>query len=417
MKRFMLLLLILAIAGFASLSAKPFMGVFTSTLDDDDYEDLGLKDYYGILIEEVIDDTPADKAGFEDGDVLLKIEGDKIYTSDQLTKMLSSMDPGKKVKCTVLRDKKEMTLKLEIGERSDYTAKKPFIGINMSNLKASTLEKKGVTEGYGILLTGIVDDSAADKAGLKKGDVLLQIGDDKIYTTDQLGKIVDRMKIGQKSKFVVSREGERKTVDVTIGEKELGFSRKNSWFNNIPNSIKIIKDMKKHPNAIGFTLKSINAGKENKGNQKVVISRIEKDSPADKIGLKVDDEIIMVEGKSVSEIDDIFDIIDDKKVGDKIEVKVLRDGKEQTFKPELMKRSDIYDEEINILYNDGELVIEKNGERLELNSEEYLKQIQGLQGLEQLEKLEKLEKLQELEDLDIDFDFDFDFDVAGSGEI
>ncbi len=420
MKRFMLLLSILAIIGVASLSAKPFMGVFTSTLDDDDYEDLGVKGYYGILIDEVIDDTPADKAGFEDGDVLLEMEGDKVYTSDQLTKMLSTMDPGKKVKCKVMRDKKEMTLKLEVGERSDYTAKKPFIGINMSDLKASTLEKKGVTEGYGILLTGIVDDSAAEKAGLEKGDVLLKIDDDKIYTIGQLGKIVDKMKVGQKSKFLVFRDGDRKTIDVTIGEKELGFSRTNQWFNNIPKSIKIFQDMDKHPNAIGISLnKTYDKQKDGSDKTKVTITRVENNSPADDVGLKEDDEIVSIDGKKISEIDDVFDVIDDKKEGDEIEIKVLRDGKEKIFEPKLKKREDIYENNIQIFYDDGEMVIERNGETIEVDDEIYLKSMQGLKGLKSLENLDnlnELNKLQYLEGLD-DIDIDFDLDFADSGEI
>ena len=82
---------------------KPFLGVYLADLDNDEREALDYKGKDGILIEDVVDDGAAEKAGIESGDILIELGGKKIESIKGLRKILTKKKPGDEIKAIVFQ--------------------------------------------------------------------------------------------------------------------------------------------------------------------------------------------------------------------------------------------------------------------------------------------------------------------------
>ena len=111
--------LAVAVVGF-SADAKPksaWMGVYTQTVDDDLAEAFDLKADYGAIVNEVVKGSPADEAGLQEDDIIIKFNGDRVWDSRELTDFVRDHNPGDQVTVTVLRDGAEQELSLTLDRR------------------------------------------------------------------------------------------------------------------------------------------------------------------------------------------------------------------------------------------------------------------------------------------------------------
>ncbi|MCK4696219.1 MAG: PDZ domain-containing protein, partial [Candidatus Cloacimonetes bacterium] len=162
-----LITLVLVITPLMAKS-KAYMGVYLSELSGKDYEKYGLKDSYGVLIKKIVEDSPAEKAGLKNKDIILEIAGDKVYTPDQITKMLSFFEPEQIVKIKYFRKKKIKTLNLTLGEKKKPEfKKKAFLGVYLNELDEDDRTDLALEYMHGILITEIIEGEAAEKAGMQ----------------------------------------------------------------------------------------------------------------------------------------------------------------------------------------------------------------------------------------------------------
>ncbi len=96
-----------------------YLGVMLQDLSPAMAKALQLGDQSGVLVSDVVDDSPAAKAGLQDGDVIVAFAGKPLSDYDSLTAAVRAAKPGEKVDVTVLRDGKKKTIKVELGERED----------------------------------------------------------------------------------------------------------------------------------------------------------------------------------------------------------------------------------------------------------------------------------------------------------
>ncbi|HHE37630.1 MAG TPA: PDZ domain-containing protein [Candidatus Cloacimonetes bacterium] len=414
------LILILIIAPLAA-KTKAFMGVFLKDLNEKDFEKFGVEGKHGVLITEVIEDKAAEKAGFKDEDVVIAFDGDKVYTLDQLTKMINLHKPGDKVQVRIVRDKKEKTIKLTLGEKEVPEKKtKAYLGVYVENLDEDDFKELGLKEKYGVEIEDVVEDGPVDEAGIQEDDVILQINDDKIYTSDQITKMLKILKPDQKVKIKIFRDGEYKTFDVVLGEKEDYFSlfydqdSKVFDFYKDPASVFVYKYEDTDGKHIGVLLsaekKVKKEGDEEIIEKKVVIDEVFKDSPADKAGLKEDDIILKADGKEIDSVKDIKKAISKKEVGDKIELEIKRKKKIKTFKVEIAKKKDfdLKSNKVEVFLEDGDLKVWVDG------NEEHLLDIDHLK--DNIDKIKILKK-EHLEDLDDHIQKEINVEIEEFGDI
>ncbi|MFH1755905.1 MAG: PDZ domain-containing protein, partial [Candidatus Latescibacterota bacterium] len=205
-----------------------YLGVTLQSLTDEIIEGLHLKVRRGVLVSEVLDDSPADEAGVEEGDVIIVYNGEKVDTPKELIKLVQKTSVGEKVKLKVARDEDTKTIVVTIGEKPEAFAfqvpgikgmpdkmisiLKPGVqlGVKIQDLENGDLaEYFGVEEGEGVLVIGVIDDSAAEEAGVKAGDVIIGLNDEEIESGEALIDEVQEMESGDAFELVVLRHGKK----------------------------------------------------------------------------------------------------------------------------------------------------------------------------------------------------------------
>jgi len=197
---------------------------------------LGRKDTDGALIAEVLDGSPAQKAGFENGDLVLKLNGRGIASPRDLTRSISAISPGEKAKVSVLRNGAEKQLAVTLGQRdqeqvaanddapsrSEDSLSKS-VGLRVAELSDATRQQFRIADGVnGVLVTAVKPGSAAEEAGLRPGVVILQVDGAAVTTTASLkSKVADATKSGKEAVLLRLQIGSAKQFSaLKIASKE-----------------------------------------------------------------------------------------------------------------------------------------------------------------------------------------------------
>jgi len=177
---------------------------------------LGRKEAKGALIAEVLDDTPAAKAGFQSGDVVLALNGKKIDNARDLTRSVASLSPGEKANMDVLRDGKEKVIPVTLGQRTEDSGAQEQtpkenedslsadVGLKVAELNPALREQFRVPDDVtGVLVTGVKRGSKAESAGLRTGAVILQIDGKAAANTAAVKRAIDDAKKAGKEGVLV----------------------------------------------------------------------------------------------------------------------------------------------------------------------------------------------------------------------
>ncbi|MEE2690728.1 MAG: Do family serine endopeptidase [Pseudomonadota bacterium] len=188
---------------------------------------LGRKEAKGALVAEVIDNTPAAKAGLLSGDLILAVNGKDIADPRDLTRTVSALPPGEKARVKVLRSGAEKTLNVTLGARGDVDAANGApsdepkgaedslstdLGLRVSELSPTLRQQFRLPDGVsGLVVTGVKHGSPADQAGLRSGAVILDVDGKAATSTGALKKTVeDAKKAGKEAVLLRYQVGELK---------------------------------------------------------------------------------------------------------------------------------------------------------------------------------------------------------------
>ena len=226
-------------------SKKAWIGIYMQDLNEDIAEAFGLEFDEGVLINGVVDDSPAEKYGLEEGDVIVSFDGRVVDDSGDLTRALKQKQPGDEIKIKILRDNNEKDVALTLGESVElkdktFTLKKSpkvfynwkskmpssttFLGVGLQSLNKQLAEYFDVEEG--VLISKVMEESPAEKAGLKAGDVILEIDDKEVSSPGDVTKIVKKHEKGDKLNIEVSRRGQNMALAIELEEREVD----EEWF-------------------------------------------------------------------------------------------------------------------------------------------------------------------------------------------
>ncbi len=206
-----------------------FMGVYPTDLDDTKREALDFEGE-GVLVEDIVEDGPAQKAGVEAGDIIIKMDDKAIASNEELRNILKKRKPGDKMKILVNRDGEMMEFTIELVERPEEAftyktaphfgkmKKGAFLGVEIIGLEEQLAEYFKVEEG--VLVEEVEEDSPAEKAGIKAGDVIVKIADEEIEDIDDLVEEIRSHDPGSEVKVDIIRKGKKKTLTAVLGEKE-----------------------------------------------------------------------------------------------------------------------------------------------------------------------------------------------------
>ena len=259
-----LLLLILVVFLFLSLSwaekttkdkKQGWLGVYLQELNSELKESMDLDESTeGVLVSGVVEDSPAEEGGLEDGDVIISFNGKRVYSVDNLTGLVRKTSPRTKVELKLIRDGEEKKVEVTLDESSSSNLddlfpeglkleKKrvfPFkmsifsglrLGVSIQDLTDQLGDYFGVKNGQGVLITEVEKESSAEKAGLKAGDVIVEVDNRKVKDSEDVVKMVSDVEKGDKVDLEILREKKLRDFSITIGEDKEG---KEEWSFRMP---------------------------------------------------------------------------------------------------------------------------------------------------------------------------------------
>ncbi len=187
-----------------------YLGVNIQSIDQDLADSEGLKAREGALVAKVIDDSPAKRAGFKTGDIVLKLDGKPIEDSRDLTRKVGELFVGHKAKFLVLRNGKRKTLTVTIGKRPDNlgetgtpeaaTTDVDEFGMELGSLSQEDRDRLGLEEDRGILVERVEAGKTAFKKGIRAGNALLAAGSTDLNSPADFERAVkEARKAGRKA--------------------------------------------------------------------------------------------------------------------------------------------------------------------------------------------------------------------------
>lgn len=244
-----------------------YLGVETQEVTKENFSKFGLREVRGVAVEKVSDNSPAKQAGLQDGDVIVRFNGEEVSSFRKLSRLISETSPDHQVKLTVVRGGNEREINVTIGKRPEpqfrtgsfemtmpqgqifqrmpnlpqmremprmpSTANGDVfvwggngeggnfifgstrqIGVSVSSLSKQLGEYFGVTDGKGILINNVNENSPAAKAGLRAGDVIVEVEGKSVANTMDLIRGIAEKKEGEVS-LTILRNKNRQTVKVT----------------------------------------------------------------------------------------------------------------------------------------------------------------------------------------------------------
>ena len=233
-----------------------FLGVYGEDITRDNMAKYHLSQPSGVGITQVMNESPAQKAGLRNNDVILRLDGENVTSVRKLNRLVSEIAPDHVVKITISRNGAEQEVTATIGKRNNLNAARDLfggkqprvwkwegprnfpniekfpdfpdnsgdfaiimgnsrrIGVSTTELSGQLAEFFGVTGGHGVLVTSVSGDGPAAKSGIRAGDVITAVDGEAVDSPGDVMRIINRKKEGDVTLTVI-RNKSQQTIRVT----------------------------------------------------------------------------------------------------------------------------------------------------------------------------------------------------------
>lgn len=199
-----------------------YLGVYLQEITEELKNGLNLPDQKGVLISEVSDNTPASRAGIKSGDVIVEFNGEKVKDVESFRFLVASTEVGKSVNIKLVRDGKEKTVTVKVGELPDETAavkSEPDpgseLGLKVVAIGDPLTQAFNITAKSGVVVVGLIPDTPAAQAGIAAGDVITAIGKREIKNLDDYQKAQAEIKKGRTVVFQIQQQERKRYIAIT----------------------------------------------------------------------------------------------------------------------------------------------------------------------------------------------------------
>jgi len=271
----LVLIAVMALAVLTSLAmakrgSGAWLGVYTQELDQRLAKSLELTVERGALVNEVVDDSPADLAGIREDDVITAVNGQAVADSEDLLDLIADLQPGDSASITIVRGDQTLDLAATLESRRRSRSDREFswgwdapraprapripavpnvpeipdidiykysdgdygyIGVHLLDISRETAVALGAANG-GALVNEVIEDSPAESAGVKPGDIIVSIDGENVRDPEDIQEIVHELDDGVVAKVGVVRDRKPVTLDVKVELRETNYrwGRHNRWF-------------------------------------------------------------------------------------------------------------------------------------------------------------------------------------------
>ncbi|HMD19079.1 MAG TPA: PDZ domain-containing protein [Alloacidobacterium sp.] len=243
-------------SAYLAHSSQSYLGVNIRDIDNDRVAELKLKDVHGAEITTVDHDAPANKAGLKVHDVVLEMNGQRVEGADQLRRMLRETPAGHTVNFVISRDGQQQNISVQLADRAKveanawsqhftvpdpdnaplanglmppqsssrgngffgvFTTSGLYIGADVDVLSTQLASYFGVSDGTGLLVKSVDENSPAATAGLKAGDVITKVNNDNMASRSDWMKALHNNR-GKQVQLTVMRDKKEQKLNLQAGE-------------------------------------------------------------------------------------------------------------------------------------------------------------------------------------------------------
>lgn len=234
-------------------SGRSYLGVDIRDISKDRLAPLKLKEERGVEITAVDQDAPAGKAGIREHDVILTFNGTNVISEVQLRRLIRETPPGRTVTLGLSRDGVPMTVSVQLADHGKLSGSNrvfglpsmpqviqipemsnsfdipgniyvlrnssAILGVETENLTSQLRGFFGVKSGEGVLVRSVEKGSPAEKGGLKAGDVIVRIGNERLSDRSDLARLLFKSRSGGKLNLGVVRDKKEQTFTVDLPKR------------------------------------------------------------------------------------------------------------------------------------------------------------------------------------------------------
>jgi serine protease Do len=206
-----------------------WLGVVIRDVNQDLAASFGLDRPHGALIDQVMDESPAQRSGLLAGDIVVTFDEHQIEYSYDLPHVVGLIKPGSRVQAVIYREGARENIEVELGTlpnqvstrgsnrdsgESPRTSSNAILGMELSNIDDATSRELGITGG--VLIELIQPGSPAADAGLQAGDILVQLGFSEVANREEASEVAENLHTGKVQPIRFYRDGKLffRTIDI-----------------------------------------------------------------------------------------------------------------------------------------------------------------------------------------------------------
>lgn len=190
-----------------------WLGVMIQEITAELKDKLRLQNEKGALVADITPGGPAEKAGIKRGDVIVSFDGKDIIEMKDLPFTVAATPVDKKVIVEVIRKGKKESLKVKVGELEEQREaeqapeKRSFLGMTVEEITPEIARKFRLTEKLGIVVVQVEDNSPAGEAGIKPGDIVIEVDQEPVRDIGRYREMIRKYKKGDTILFLLKRRG------------------------------------------------------------------------------------------------------------------------------------------------------------------------------------------------------------------
>jgi serine protease Do len=204
-----------------------YLGVHIQSITEEIADSLGLDNTAGALVSQVMEDSPAEKAGIESGDVILSYGGKKLSKMRDLPKLVALTAKDTEVEIEIWRDDQNKTLHADIGSNDEPQLASalinddmsPSLGLSLASLDSKKIEKYGLDENaVGVVIVDVAPNSSAAERGLREGDLITRVDKTEVTSPDDVVNAIASSRESKKDSvlLLVERDSQARFIVVPM---------------------------------------------------------------------------------------------------------------------------------------------------------------------------------------------------------
>ena len=204
------------------------LGVGIQDVTSDLAGNFGLKDVRGVIVNSVTPNSPAERAGLKQGDVIRSFNGVTVNDGNELRNRVAQTAPNSEAAIGISRNGSEQTVNVKLGEfqpkevaaaneKNNPSAESApgKLGLSLQPITPQIAQQYKLKESSGLIVADVQAGSPADEAGIQQGDVILQVNRQDVKTVEAVKTAMTKMKTNSVL-FLVSRDGQSRFVSVEL---------------------------------------------------------------------------------------------------------------------------------------------------------------------------------------------------------